>query len=594
MNSLAFIWSDPRFVYAIAFVAILLLFVTVWLFRRPKRAGRQAGIICLMLSIFAHLALLLLVPMLSKPDGGSATIDPNADQVGSDTVTFSTFNDMVEPADTAGLNEAAVVAPLPVTEVEQLVAEPMVSNLLPPSVQVRAAEIEPEPAAVPESLSMNGDFSDDVMSDLDDALGDLMDSPSETPDSAASLAMPTMPATEDILLPDMGTRVGDLDPTFDAQPASSSMAPPAFVVGAVPDDFANRVGSAKELALNQTGGSRQSEAAVESALNYLVDHQSADGSWRSAATNGGVERSPMGENRGGAGKNADTAITGLALLALLGAGNSHEKGPHADSVYRGLSYLIKIQEPDGSLAGRSSIYASTYSHGIASLAMCEAAAITGDESAMDAARRAIKFTTKMQHPSTGGWRYTPGDPGDMSQLGWQAMVLDAGHRANIKIDRRSIFGVQKFMRSVRAGSGGGLASYRPGEASSRTMTAEALSTRLLVGDKVPPEEVEEAERYMLQQLPGSGQDNYYYWYYATLAMHQLQDDSWKTWNEALQNRLFTTQRHDGSWPTTSVWGGYGGNIYSTAMGALCLESYYRHSLRKDTARIAETDGNPLR
>ena len=76
MNSLAFIWSDPRFVYAIAFVAILLLFVTVWLFRRPKRAGRQAGIICLMLSIFAHLALLLLVPMLSKPDGGSATIDP--------------------------------------------------------------------------------------------------------------------------------------------------------------------------------------------------------------------------------------------------------------------------------------------------------------------------------------------------------------------------------------------------------------------------------------------------------------------------------------------------------------------------------------
>ena len=164
MNSLAFIWSDPRFVYAIAFVAILLLFVTVWLFRRPKRAGRQAGIICLMLSIFAHLALLLLVPMLSKPDGGSATIDPNADQVGSDTVTFSTFNDMVEPADTAGLNEAAVVAPLPVTEVEQLVAEPMVSNLLPPSVQVRATEIEPEPAAVPESLSMNGDFSDDVMS----------------------------------------------------------------------------------------------------------------------------------------------------------------------------------------------------------------------------------------------------------------------------------------------------------------------------------------------------------------------------------------------------------------------------------------------
>jgi hypothetical protein len=32
----------------------------------------------------------------------------------------------------------------------------------------------------------------------------------------------------------------------------------------------------------------------------------------------------------------------------------------------------------------------------------------------------------------------------------------------------------------------------------------------------------------------------------------------------------------GSWDPTTVWGGYGGRVYSTAMAALCLEVYYRY------------------
>ena len=172
-------------------------------------------------------------------------------------------------------------------------------------------------------------------------------------------------------------------------------------------------------------------------------------------------------------------------------------------------------------------------------------------------------------------------------------VLDAGHRAKLSVEQRSVSAMQRFVRSVRTGRAGGLASYRPGEAPSRTMTAEALATRLLIGDAVPQAEIDEAEKYMLQQLPGAGQDNYYYWYYATLALHQLQDDAWETWNHSLQRRLLITQNSDGSWPTSSVWGGYGGKVYSTAMATLCLETYYRHTLRSDKDRIANA-GNPLR
>jgi hypothetical protein len=119
------------------------------------------------------------------------------------------------------------------------------------------------------------------------------------------------------------------------------------------------------------------------------------------------------------------------------------------------------------------------------------------------------------------------------------------------------------------------------------MTAEALATRLLIGEQVPAAEVAEAQRYLLQRPPGVGQDNYYYWYYGTLALHQLQDDAWDQWNTALKRRLLSTQRNDGGWSSDTVWGGYGGTVYTTSMAALCLEAYYRHAVRDDHNRIAK-------
>ena len=47
----------------------------------------------------------------------------------------------------------------------------------------------------------------------------------------------------------------------------------------------------------------------------------------------------------------------------------------------------------------------------------------------------------------------------------------------------------------------------------------------------------------------------------------------------MKRQLLSSQRADGSWPNTTVWGGYGGTIYTTSMATLCLEAYYRHSIR---------------
>jgi hypothetical protein len=79
----------------------------------------------------------------------------------------------------------------------------------------------------------------------------------------------------------------------------------------------------------------------------------------------------------------------------------------------------------------------------------------------------------------------------------------------------------------------------------------------------------------------------YYWYYATLVLHhrhaqnERAGEAWKKWNDAMSTAIVSTQvtdgRNAGSWDTNTIWGGYGGRIYTTAMATMCLEVYYRYA-----------------
>ncbi len=591
-------FNDPRLIYAIAALAVAFLVVTVWLFGRQKRSGRQAAVICLLMSIALHAVIFFLVPFIPSL-GGAAKTDPESDDdAGVAEVAVAVFDPSLLIDAEASAAEKVAMKPLPVAELIDLIGrhhdspspvddettdspdEPAPDADTPSTGETSAPEPPPSLVAMesqdsPPAESEIGDLLDDWLDEESlAASGTQMDAPEPTPS----------PAPEQIAAAE----------TSAAEPVDSvaAPAPPALTPGSLSADFANRVGVAKDVALHRTGGDADTEAAVAQALRFLARNQRADGGFDSRAAGSGTERRPLGESRADrqgivAGTRSDTASTGLALLAMIGAGSTHREGDYSENVYRGLVYLIRKQKSNGSLAGDATLYAANYCHGMAALAMGEAAAISGDPSAIEATRRALVFTRSMQHPTTGGFRYTPGDPGDLSQLGWQAMVIDAGYRAGLPPNSESVAGVLKFLRSVRGGRSGGLAGYRPGEKPTRTMTAEALATRLLMGENVPKAEIFEAEQFLLEQPPGLGQDNYYYWYYATLALHQLQDAAWRRWNASLKKRLLETQQADGSWPTDSVWGGYGGSVYTTAMATLCLESYYRHSVRSDAARITQ-------
>ena len=85
--------------------------------------------------------------------------------------------------------------------------------------------------------------------------------------------------------------------------------------------------------------------------------------------------------------------------------------------------------------------------------------------------------------------------------------------------------------------------------------------------------------------------DYYYWYYASLALYQVGADKWKKWEEAMSKTLLNNQRgfrpedkgttketldEHGSWDSVDAWHAAGGRVYSTAINCLTMEVYYRY------------------
>ncbi|MEO8496532.1 MAG: hypothetical protein ABI614_15805, partial [Planctomycetota bacterium] len=359
----------------------------------------------------------------------------------------------------------------------------------------------------------------------------------------------------------------------------------------LPEVYQLRMSRNRMALIEQQGGSEKTEQAVEAALKWLAAHQSPDGRWDTSQFGGGRETQVLGHDRKGAGLEADTGITGLALLTFLSAGHTHFEGEYRRTVQHGLEFVLGQQADDGNLAGPAELFARMYCHGMATLAISEAYAMTGDHRMRPHVERAVQFTINSQNATTGGWRYQPADQGDMSQFGWQVMALKSAELAGIKIPGETRAGMIRFLRSVSKGEQGGLASYRPSERASETMTAEALACRFFLGIHQDERAIHEATSYLSQELPSGGQANLYYWYYGTIGLFQAEpilasdrlgasQEGWSQWNQALQQQLLARQERNGenagSFSPDTVWGSYGGRVYSTAMATLCLEVYYRY------------------
>jgi hypothetical protein len=342
------------------------------------------------------------------------------------------------------------------------------------------------------------------------------------------------------------------------------------------------------------GGSEGSERAVEMGLDWLARHQSADGHWSLHDFAAGHEEPEYRDAFPGQ-MQADTASTGMALLAFLGAGYTHREGKYRDVVEGGLAWLIAHQKEDGDLHAGGSKYVWLYSHGIAAIALCEAYGMTRDPAVRDPAQRALDFIAAAQHPTQGGWRYAPQTGSDTSVSGWQMMALKSGELAGLEVASSCYPLVTRWLDHAQASGDPSRYAYRPGaehrhqREPSRTMTAEALLMRLYLGWNRDNASLSAGADFLRQNLPEVGTRqtplrDAYYWYYATQVMYQVGGERWEAWNGRLRELLVTSQEQSGplagSWnPKGTVpdrWGAEAGRLYTTCMHLLMLEVYYRH------------------
>lgn len=453
----------------------------------------------------------------------------------------------------------------PLPRMADPVALPEVANAVPDEPEIPEDEAAPDPA--PTDMAIADSSSDGIPS----GSAENHDEQRLWQPSAAALARNVLREPE-TASPLRGTPAVALPKLPEPRRPDT---PPTL-----PDIYSMRVAPDREELAEKLGATDDTEQAVTAALQWLAQSQAADGRWDASQYGAGRELLVMGRDRQSAGADADTGISSLALLAFLASGHTHQRGDYPQTVLQGLNFLIRTQRADGDLGGDAALYAHMYCHAMAAFALSEAYGMTGDPALRRPVEAAIRFTRSMQNPSSGGWRYEKGDPGDTSQLGWQLMALKSAELAGVPIPPTTRNGIIRFLRTVSSGTHGGLASYRPSEAVSRPMTAEALVCWQFLGMPRDNPAGSEAAEYLMGELPSAGQKpNLYYWYYGTLSMYQLQGDYWERWNMALQATLLPLQRESGpmagSWDPDTVWGGYGGRVYSTAMATLCLEVYYR-------------------
>src|SRR5262245_58773651 len=99
--------------------------------------------------------------------------------------------------------------------------------------------------------------------------------------------------------------------------------------------------------------------AVAKGVAFLRKEQREDGSWTA-------------RNRG-----AEVAVTALTALALMSAGDEPGKPPAGEAIDRAVEWLVQAQDKDGLFHTPATNSTVMYGHGMATLALTQAAALAG-------------------------------------------------------------------------------------------------------------------------------------------------------------------------------------------------------------------------
>ena len=373
----------------------------------------------------------------------------------------------------------------------------------------------------------------------------------------------------------------------------------------------NRQKNRKDATEKQLYGLTSStERAVENGLRWLEMQQHPVGSWD-------------GNEKGFGGViGCEPAYTGLSLLAFLGAGYNSAEGKYRETIRRASEFLAATQYYDGGFpvtGGGDSSWIFAYLIGMGIWGITESFGLSGDEVLAEPAQWGIDYLVRVQTAGK-GWRYGPRYfQSDTSCTSWVLMTTKMADLIGLDVAQRSWDGIDSWLercafdvtgeeevpkdlstdydyevgnrRYYKAFTGYlELSGSEKSALQMTSMTAVGMVCRFFMGWKRSHPFMIGSANYLLDYLPRWMQGlekgmaiawYHYYWYYGTLAMHQMGGRYWRAWNEKIKKMYTEKQRTSpadlaGSWdPDTAVLNG--GRLFSTAMSILSLESYYRFS-----------------
>ncbi len=350
---------------------------------------------------------------------------------------------------------------------------------------------------------------------------------------------------------------------------------------------------------------------VDRALRWFKRHQSPDGRWdvdgyQLNCTDGG-RCEPGAEH---VGMSGDVACTAYALMCFNSAGYTHRfgGGQYRKVIAQAIDWLVANQAADGLWGERN------YEHAVATMAIAEAYAMSGDKRLRAPAQRGVEVILARQARADGyglGWDYVQPNPArnDASVSGWNVMALKSASAAGLNVGdgmagaKRWLVGAWQAANPHHAKldpytgmtsfpyvwnvTTGAVEIGKPGADAHDLAPVGALCAVFLGATSGDPMLESLCNHIEKHQTPTAWPTNTYYLYYNTLAMFQAGDERFARWNKSFAPLLIAHQRRDGcfdgSWDFAGTkFPGHGtGRLLSTAYCCLTLQVYDRYALVRD-------------
>jgi len=289
------------------------------------------------------------------------------------------------------------------------------------------------------------------------------------------------------------------------------------------------------------------------------------GKWESeAAVLRGLRWLVKVQNRDGSwgGRGQSGAMTGFALLSFLGHGETPVSPEFGPAVQKALVWLTQNGTKfEGRLSMKMEFDDSgVYAHAIAAYALGEYYTMTKDERVIDLLKQAVGYIVDGQAPD-GSWAYgyvksRPGyvSPGDTSISGWQIQALKAAYLTGLNIPGvdQALDNAMVDLKRVQCPNGG--FGYKGPDDNRFSLTGVGVLCTYLwkhTKDQSVMDGIDFLMAGTEKEYPVLYQGekaDLYAWYYDTQACLMVGGDAWTKWNRMFQTEITNAQAPDGSWP----------------------------------------------